>query len=152
MRKLVTFTGLLRQSITKQIIKGIAMNDILKEAEQELKHLKGLKVQARKMRKAQKKKRQNLEQLLSLHYDTLTAEQRTRIRTILMIRQNGLCAICSGEPNKKELAIDHDHSNGHIRGLLCTHCNFMLGFARDSIASLSAAIQYIEDDRQKQFV
>ncbi len=47
----------------------------------------------------------------------------------LLKKQNGLCAICNGAPDTrwKMLAIDHDHKNGKVRGLLCMTCNTMLG-------------------------
>lgn len=51
----------------------------------------------------------------------------------LVVAQCGTCALC-GEPEKvvqygkvKQLAIDHDHDTGLIRGLLCTQCNRRLG-------------------------
>ena len=39
--------------------------------------------------------------------------------------QNGRCAICNKESSK--LAVDHSHTNGQVRGLLCTPCNTSLG-------------------------
>jgi hypothetical protein len=56
-------------------------------------------------------------------------------------RQGGLCAICK-QPTK-DWAIDHCHSSGQVRGLLCRHCNMGLGCFRDSIPSLAAAIRYL---------
>ena len=44
----------------------------------------------------------------------------------LLERQGGGCAICGKRPKKKRLHIDHNHSNGQIRGLLCFHCNYIL--------------------------
>lgn len=48
--------------------------------------------------------------------------------------QSGKCAICR-QPERarthrgiiKALAVDHDHTNGKIRALLCTQCNNLLG-------------------------
>lgn len=59
--------------------------------------------------------------------------------------QGGKCAIC-GETEKyrRHLYIDHDHTTGEIRGLLCNRCNSMLGMARDRIHVLMAAIDYLE--------
>lgn len=67
--------------------------------------------------------------------------------------QNYRCAIC----NKKEedvaqgraktpatsLQVDHCHSTGKIRGLLCTNCNTMIGKADDDVSILLKAIEYI---------
>jgi hypothetical protein len=44
----------------------------------------------------------------------------------MLATQNGVCAIC-GEPStvgfNKRLHVDHDHTTGKVRGLLCMHCN-----------------------------
>lgn len=45
----------------------------------------------------------------------------------MLAAQNGACGICSKPPEKKRLAIDHDHETGAIRGLLCVPCNAALG-------------------------
>jgi hypothetical protein len=68
----------------------------------------------------------------------------------LFTKQHGVCAIC-GRPETvmlrgkvKELGVDHDHLTDAIRGLLCHSCNLMLGYAKDTIAFLRAAIIYLE--------
>lgn len=45
-------------------------------------------------------------------------------------RQGNKCAICGIDMNKygKIFCVDHDHSTGKIRGLLCDPCNYGLGF------------------------
>ena len=59
-------------------------------------------------------------------------------------KQNGCCAICGMKPKDKIcLYIDHDHETGVVRGLLCSHCNFMLGHAKDSIDILKSGIEYL---------
>ena len=61
----------------------------------------------------------------------------------MMADQNGVCAICF-QPcgTGKRLAIDHDHANGAIRGLLCRKCN--LGLGHFDITSLRVALSYLE--------
>lgn len=46
----------------------------------------------------------------------------------LLAEQNGGCAICGKPPGKRQLAVDHCHKTGVIRGLLCGRCNLGLGF------------------------
>ena len=60
--------------------------------------------------------------------------------------QNGVCAICEGDnsASKVNWHVDHCHANGHVRGILCHHCNVMLGMASDNPSTLSAAIAYLE--------
>lgn len=57
--------------------------------------------------------------------------------------QNGKCAICHEEKNET-LCVDHDHKTGKVRGLLCTHCNHVVGFAKDNIKILDETIKYLD--------
>jgi len=70
--------------------------------------------------------------------------------------QGGLCLIC-GKPETathpkfgtlKHLAVDHDHSNGKVRGLLCSRCNQGLGMFLDNPSNMRVAADYIEWNRQ----
>ena len=60
--------------------------------------------------------------------------------------QNGCCAICGRHQTEfvKGLAVDHDHSTGAIRQLLCPNCNVGLGAFRDNVVLLAEAIKYLE--------
>lgn len=60
----------------------------------------------------------------------------------LLNNQLGRCAICMNPSIK--LLVDHNHANGNVRGLLCSHCNSVLGFARDNATVLKNAISYLE--------
>ncbi len=51
------------------------------------------------------------------------------------------CPICGSE---EPLVVDHDHSTGEVRGLICQPCNKGLGFFRDNIQSMKNAINYLE--------
>lgn len=62
----------------------------------------------------------------------------------LLASQGGLCAICKATPGNKRLAVDHNHETGVVRGLLCDRCNPMIGYAKESIARLEAAIAYLK--------
>lgn len=59
----------------------------------------------------------------------------------MVIQQNNQCFICKIET---KLFVDHNHSNGQIRALLCRHCNTALGFAKEDIQILSNMIYYIK--------
>ena len=68
----------------------------------------------------------------------------------MYIEQNGLCKIC-GEDGKRRasahastaLVIDHNHSTGDVRGLLCHTCNSALGQFQDDKALLLKAVDYL---------
>jgi len=62
--------------------------------------------------------------------------------------QNFCCAICNRHQSefKKNLNVDHCHTTGKIRGLLCGKCNKGLGQLFDNISNINNAIQYLKDN------
>lgn len=49
--------------------------------------------------------------------------------------QDGRCAVCGTQRNMSDdrrFSVDHNHTTGHVRGLLCNKCNVALGSADDS--------------------
>ncbi len=63
----------------------------------------------------------------------------------MVAAQNGVCAICFRAPRGKykNLAIDHCHATGKIRGLLCYECNHGLGCFEDRTELFRSAIEYL---------
>lgn len=68
--------------------------------------------------------------------------------------QDGMCAVCKKPlklftfeaKTKLETAhIDHSHTTGKIRGLLCSKCNSGLGLFQDSVVVLRNAVNYLEE-------
>jgi hypothetical protein len=59
--------------------------------------------------------------------------------------QGGTCAICTSASTKGSLHVDHCHSTGRVRGLLCPECNKALGLLRDNVETLHRAIQYLRN-------
>jgi hypothetical protein len=59
--------------------------------------------------------------------------------------QKNVCKICGGTNKNKPLMVDHDHKSGLVRGLLCLHCNSLLGFSKDNITILQKAIVYLQN-------
>jgi len=41
----------------------------------------------------------------------------------LLAAQGGHCALCPSGPKSRRLHVDHEHSTGKVRGLLCHRCN-----------------------------
>lgn len=72
----------------------------------------------------------------------------------MLAAQNGVCAICGGKESHvhksgklKDLSVDHCHTNGNVRGLLCVKCNRALGCLEDSVPRLKRAIAYLEKSK-----
>ena len=73
------------------------------------------------------------------HKYGITLEEQER----LLAYQHGNCAICY-KPMAR-LCVDHSHTTGAVRGLLCTPCNTGLGAFKDDQVALARAIQYLKD-------
>jgi hypothetical protein len=72
-------------------------------------------------------------------------------------KQNGLCAICGkpetarvpgrkaegNELRTRDLSVDHNHTTGKNRELLCNACNHMLGHSLESKSTLLNAVRYL---------
>jgi hypothetical protein len=54
--------------------------------------------------------------------------------------QGNICPICQ---DKKKLVVDHDHTSGKFRGLLCGTCNSGIGLLQDSFSTIIRAADYI---------
>ena len=67
----------------------------------------------------------------------------------MLAAQDGKCGICETTAPGSRLVrfpIDHCHTTGKIRGLLCEHCNRGLGMFRDDPALLRRAISYLSSE------
>jgi hypothetical protein len=67
-------------------------------------------------------------------------------------RQDNSCAICKTKAEDiphasfttNPLVVDHCHTTGKVRGLLCPTCNAGLGHFKDSFSMLLSAASYIQ--------
>lgn len=58
--------------------------------------------------------------------------------------QNYRCKICNCIPTKP--CVDHCHTTGKIRGILCNNCNFALGMFDDNVHILENALNYLREN------
>lgn len=61
--------------------------------------------------------------------------------------QGGKCLVCGSTEsfNGHKLAVDHDHTTGRVRGLLCKACNSALGLLKEDITNMENLIKYVEE-------
>lgn len=63
----------------------------------------------------------------------------------LLDKQDGVCALCKKPPEAFKrgysLSVDHCHSEGHIRGLLCFPCNVLVEKGKEFFKQ---ALEYLE--------
>lgn len=87
----------------------------------------------------EKKERKNFRSRILLSGLDLSFEQYT----VMLKKQKGVCAIC-GKQGARALAIDHDHTTGKIRGLLCGKCNTGIGMLGDTFETVRRAAAYLK--------
>jgi len=67
---------------------------------------------------------------------------------VMIAEQNNQCAICNttepgGRHNRGYFVVDHCHTTGKVRKLLCNNCNTALGLVGDNISTLQKMIEYL---------
>lgn len=64
----------------------------------------------------------------------------------MLSAQDFKCAICrTDDPGQNRgWRVDHCHTTGTVRGLLCNGCNVGLGHFKDDTTALQAAIEYLQ--------
>lgn len=62
------------------------------------------------------------------------------------VAHDGRCEICGNPPRKggRDLNMDHNHTTGAFRGMLCDNCNAGLGRFKDDPVRMEAAILYLK--------
>jgi len=64
----------------------------------------------------------------------------------MLVQQGGRCAICGSlesHGKTQHFVVDHDHTTGEIRALLCNRCNPAIGMMGDDPDRLEAAARYL---------
>lgn len=63
----------------------------------------------------------------------------------MVVSQSGLCDICLCQ--LRIVNVDHDHTTGRVRGLLCRGCNIGIGAFSDEPERMVSAVAYVEKHR-----
>ena len=85
-------------------------------------------------------KERRLDRHLRRSYGITLDQYNERLRD-----QSSRCAIChvSSTLLREGLCVDHDHTTGLIRGLLCRNCNLAVGNMMDSATIAASAAAYL---------
>lgn len=103
----------------------------------EKKHSAARRVQRKTYRSLHKDKFKSYRKRANLIYNYgMTVENFNQ----MSLTQKNRCAVCN---QIKKLVVDHCHTTGKIRGLLCQQCNSGLRYFKDSLYNLTSAYRYI---------
>ena len=100
---------------------------------------------SKKGREHQKKQRQkrvdyqkgfNLQKLYGITLDDYNK---------MLTEQNHSCKICERHVDEfdRTLAVDHCHTTGKVRGLLCSNCNTALGLMKEDVGNIMKMVEYV---------
>lgn len=64
---------------------------------------------------------------------------------LMLENQNHLCAICD---KRKATDVDHCHTTGIVRGILCGPCNKAIGLLGDTSHDLQKVVDYLDGKKQ----
>ena len=114
---------------------------------------KGRLAHLRSITKDRKKKQQEVGGRLELRLRKIRSE-RGEAAAVWFEKQKPMCKICEksvnkaplhtkGEDKQNQAVIDHDHTTGKLRGLLCHQCNVGIGNFKDDIDRMLNAILYL---------
>jgi len=100
----------------------------------------GVRSKCRSCREKSNRGGKNKENHLKRTYGLSLSEFNT-----MLTKQKECCLICQKHRNELpvDLHVDHCHTTGKVRGLLCYSCNAALGGFKDSLPLLASAFEYI---------
>ena len=110
-------------------LKEITRRSYLKNREQKMAYFQKYRAEGRHVKNArvQAWRRQGIE---------ITWDEYEALRKA----QGEACKLCG---KSRQLAVDHDHATGYVRGLLCAQCNTGIGHLGDNVEGLERAIAYL---------
>ena len=130
-------------TINKQCTKCGIIKEInsfkFKDAKKLYRHSACNNCKDKERRKSPGKKLLRKKQHLRLNYKLDYTTYLQMIKT-----QNNKCKICNQEQQGKSLAVDHCHTTGKVRGLLCANCNTAIGLLKEDITIFNKAIEFLK--------
>lgn len=66
---------------------------------------------------------------------------------LMLTQQEGKCFCCKKDQSQltQALSVDHCHTTGKVRGLLCQECNKAIGLIKDNVETAERITQYLKD-------
>lgn len=74
----------------------------------------------------------------------IKASQIKAVTARILAEQGGVCPLCRQTIPDGMACLDHDHTTGEIRGVLCRNCNGIEGRIRNRVTSAKRKLSSIE--------
>lgn len=71
----------------------------------------------------------------------LSSKEKKQFREELLRQQGGVCPLCEREIPAGQDTLDHNHSTGHIRMVLCRNCNSIEGRVNHWVTRTGADVE-----------
>ena len=99
--------------------------------------------------RAQQRKKARLRKRYKLTHEVMHDMLKAQGQQCLICEVPLYCPVCDlwKTDDSTKAVVDHDHNDGHIRGLLCSACNTGLGQFEDSLELLKQAYRYLKRDQ-----
>lgn len=142
--------------LEKQNVYRVENNDRFKERDKNYRQKEENKIKAKEYSASYRE--QNKEKIKAQKLESREYQRIRRLKKVynlsveeydsLIEQQGNKCKVCEVSFEENWINIDHCHSTGKIRGLLCVCCNLALGGAKDDINILNKLINYLEESRK----
>lgn len=98
------------------------------------------KLKARKKREYIKNRERYIDTEMKYKYGISLEQYKEKLKN-----QNHVCEICKN-PNdsKRRFHVDHCHTTGKVRDILCNHCNRLIAACREKEEILLSSIKYLQ--------
>lgn len=107
----------------------------------------GMKAAAKFARKDAQRVRRNERGRVSGYFRNSTLKRRYGITSEdfdrILAGQGGVCAICLEPPGDRTFYVDHCHTSGAVRGVLCPRCNTIAGVFDNARELFPAVERYL---------
>ena len=93
----------------------------------------------KKSKRTNNSRRNKIFRITTKSFDDLSPKEKIEIRS-----EYNRCEICEEFLLAEEKHLDHNHTTGSVRGILCMRCNVGLGMFNDSPWILRKAERYLK--------
>lgn len=97
-----------------------------------------------KLKYQKRKEKPNAKNYFHNQYLWRVYKLRLKDKQKMYLEQNGCCGVCKKSVSFYDIYIDHNHTTGKVRELLCPSCNTFVGHIENKLSLVEPIIKYLE--------